>query len=234
MGKGKEVEMEIDEKIKHLEQLCKRSASILSEYLNNTSVQEMDVEDIGKMADVIKDLSEAKEKMVKACYYKEITKAMSEPESIYGLTYDEMGPLNLSANKYIGMEDKGLYGQNMRRRNGYIGPMMPMQDEINMGGTMFYTEPVGKNNGMSMREVRESGNNMMNTRRNSRYGYSHDEYMTAMDTYRNDNPEHKQKRKEKFNERLSDIAEMITDEMEKMSQEELQMWKSKINKLING
>ena len=92
---------------------------------------------------------------------------------------------------------------------------------------------MGNRNSSNYRSSGNMSGGLNRNSSNSRYGYSHDDYMTKMDMYDHTNPEMKQKRKELIDERIDELSDMLTDTIEKMTPEEKQMWKMKMNKLIN-
>ena len=173
--------------------------------------------ELGEAVDMIKDLAEAN-------YYCKITEAMEKSENQYGVNYDYRGRMGYMPIDY----DLPDYEMPMRWDNQLTGARM---------NRMGYTGQVGGNMGnRNSSNYRSSGNmsgGMNRNSSNSRYGYSHDDYMTKMDMYDHTNPEMKQKRKELIDERIDELSDMLTDTIEKMTPEEKQMWKMKMNKLIN-
>lgn len=174
--------------------------------------------ELGEAVDMIKDLAEAN-------YYCKITEAMEKPENKYGVNYDYTGrfgymPLDYHMNDDIEpIQWNGLLtGTRLMDRRGYTGQV---------GGNM------GNRNSSNYRSSGNMSGGMNRSSNNSRYGYSHDDYMTKMDMYDHTNPEMKQKRKELIDERIDELSDMLTDTIEKMTPEEKQMWKVKMNKLIN-
>lgn len=171
--------------------------------------------ELGEAVDMIKDLAEAN-------YYCKITEAMEKPENQYGVNYDYRGRMGYMPIDYEMPE----YEMPIRWDNQMTGARM---------NRIGYTGQVGGNMGnRNSNNYRPSSNSSIGMNRgNSRYGYSHDDYMTKMDMYDHTNPEMKQKRKELIDERIDELSDMLTDTIEKMTPEEKQMWKMKMNKLIN-
>lgn len=81
----------------------------------------------------------------------------------------------------------------------------------------------------------QQGSNDGGTRgsQSSRYGYSHDEYMKEKQMNSGNDEASKKKRMEKLEEYMDDLGTMAKDMVHDMSPEEKQMWKVKLNKLIN-
>jgi len=84
------VKEKVKEKTHALESICEKLVSSLSAHLDE-GIQNADTDEVGKVADIIKDLCEAKEDCVKAMYHEQIMEAMEENE--YGEEWDEYGPL---------------------------------------------------------------------------------------------------------------------------------------------
>ena len=57
--------------------------------------------------------------------------------------------------------------------------------------------------------------------------------MKKMEMLNDDSPATRDKRKEVMSERLDEISDMLTDTMDKMSMEEKQLWKTKLNRIVN-
>lgn len=101
-------------------------------------------------------------------------------------------------------------------------------------GNRGYESGSGSRSGSGSGSGRSSsGRSDSSSRSNSRYGYSHDEYMKKREMYSKDDPEHKKKRTEMLNEYMDDLGDMAKEMVADMSPEEKQMWKVKLNKLIN-
>lgn len=166
--------------------------------------------ELGEVVDMIKDLSEVKKNNAETCYYETLIDAMEG--SRYGVDYDEYGRLGYSSNQRM---------MNRTSRRGYEPYMSDMENrrmsEMNYG-RMGYS-----NNGGYGQQRRQG----------TRYGYSHDEFMEAKKTYSLNDPNGKSKRMEALNDYLEDFNDSAKDLIMGMSPEEKQMWKSKINNILN-
>lgn len=182
-----------------------------------------DVNIVDKIADMIKDMTEAKKNIVKACYYTQIMEAMED--SKYGVDYDEYGKLGYTQPR----DSMGQYS-SIQSRNSYNGSSRPRR----MGFKPDYMRPFDNTDytsdwdDMSKRIGENINRNGM-----SRYGYSHDEYMNKRNSYSKDDPESMKKRKDLLNVYLEDLISMGQELVEDMAPEEKQIWKVKLNKLIN-
>lgn len=196
----------------------------------------------GKVVDMVKDLAEAE-------YYALIAKEMRKS----GTEEEEADKhfLKMLKEQYGEEEGRKYYddyryssgrfaprgrGRYMPRR-GYTEP--PYYHQMPMTGArydeperMYYTGQVG---GMMGSRTADNYTAGVGTGTGmSRYGYSHDEYMDHMKNDKADTPEDKKKRHEVFKKRVEEIAEMLAEEMDELSTEEKQMWRGKLNKLINA
>jgi hypothetical protein len=184
-------------------------------------IENVDTKELGEVADIIKDLSEAE-------YYAKISKAMDESE--YGKDYDEYGAYDEP--RYYRGQPRDSRGRYMRR--GYeMTPEMyhkyPAEHYRDMDrehGRMYYTEGganMGEGTGNSPRMYSEMGRD----RREGRSGMSRRTYMETKEMGK----EHGEKMKtlEQYMKELSaDVTEMIQD----ASQEEKAMLKNKMQILM--
>lgn len=83
----------------------------MEQELNQRGIQRVDVESMGKMADIVKDLAEAEKSCWEAEYYRTVTEAMEGKQDVagYGGGMGRMG--------YTGMSQGG------GARRGYGSPM---------------------------------------------------------------------------------------------------------------
>lgn len=184
-------------------------------------IENVDTKELGEVADIIKDLSEAE-------YYAKISKAMDESE--YGKDYDEHGAYDEP--RYYRGQPRDSRGRYMRR--GYeMTPEMyhkyPAEHYRDMDrehGRMYYTEGganMGEGTGNSPRMYSEMGRD----RREGRSGMSRRTYMETKEMGK----EHGEKMKtlEQYMKELSaDVTEMIQD----ASPEEKAMLKNKMQVLM--
>ena len=211
-----------------------------AKYELDKGVENVDTKEMGEVADIIKDLSEA-------MYYRTLTEAMKESE--YGEDYDEYGPME-ERRYYRGQprDSRGRYtSRRGRGRMGYEEPMtyrmtpdmyrqMPIDWERDMDregmGRMYYTG--GSSTGGSMASRSQStGGNMSDSETNrvsgnSRYenarrGYEEKKTMGA------DKSEKMKGLEEYMKELSSDVSSMLTD----MTPEEKTLMKQKMSVLMS-
>ena len=231
--------------LKNMHEMIEKLVCCAKAELDMKGIEEVDAEEMGKVADIIKDLSEAR-------YYQTLTKAMEESE--YGEEYDENGPKEAERKGYRGQprDSMGRY-RSRRGRRGYEDKM-PMYDDDaewmrdmdrNSMGRMYYTDAGGGNVSGGMASSRGQAGGGMNNSGNGNMGYSEgmrDEregrsgqsrrsYMESKEIHRGNSAEEKQKKMKELerymNELASDITEMISD----ASPEEKNLLKSKLTNL---
>lgn len=71
------IAMKLEAETKDLTHICERLTEAIKHELDN-GIENVNTKEMGEAVDMLKDLYEAKEKMVKACYYKQFMEAMEE------------------------------------------------------------------------------------------------------------------------------------------------------------
>lgn len=190
-------------------------------------VENIDTKEMGEVAEIIKELSEAE-------YYAKISKAMDEAE--YGEDYDYMGAYDEHERKGYRGQRRDSRGRYMSRR-GYETPMMMyddrehMRDMDRMDGKMYYTS------GNSSMGGSTSGNSSMNSgqmgysdggrdRREGRSGQSRRGYMEAKEQGKD-----KAEKMKSLEDYMKSMAEDLTEAIENASPEERSMVKNKLSVL---
>ena len=205
-------ELKVKDAIKPIDEICEKLVSCTKSQLDK-GINEIDSHELGEVLDGIKDMCESKEKIVKALYYTTIGSAMEENVDNYGETWDENG-----------------YKKYYNKGNESIMPMLYEPRDIDLqNGRMYYTQRTNRST---------SGSGVANTSRGtngrmSRYGYSHDKYMDEKGKYSITDPEDIKKRKDMLSERLDDLYQMAKEEVMDMTPEEKNMWRTKIQSLMN-
>lgn len=179
----------------------------------------INTKELGEVFDMMKDISETKRNKAEECYYYTLIDAMENAD--YGTDYDEYGRLGYSGNR----GNSRMTSRNARR--GYE-PYMGYDDGRRMS-EMNYGR-MGYSNNRSNESMNGASRSMSS---NTRYGYSHDDYMEAKQMYSLNDPNGKHKRMEALNDYLEDLTDSAKELVNGMSPEEKQAWKSKINNLIN-
>lgn len=213
--------------------------------------EQVNTKEFGAVVDMIKDLSEAEKNKMEACYYKTLIQAMEESE--YGEDYNEDGPIweeesrmgysrggGRSGNRRGASGGRGGRGSgsgsgNRSGRRGF--PMYDERYDEYMEGRMGYSNGAygGGSRGQSSSGGSSGGSGSSGSSgySGSRYGYSHDEYMNNKMMYNSNDPESKAKKAKMVEERMDDLYSMFKEEVQDMSPEEKQIWKTKLNRIIN-
>lgn len=201
-------------------------------------VENIDTKEMGEVAEIIKELSEAE-------YYAKISKAMDEAE--YGEDYDYMGAYDEHEKKGYRGQRRDSRGRYMSRR-GYESRMMPdmdydemerMRDMDRMSyGRMGYSGS-GSSGGSSMDGSSSSGmsGGSMGSQGGSR-GYSESRYDRAKRGYeetksmhKDNSSESKQMKMKSLEDYTKELAGDITDMVQDMSAEEKNLLRTKLQTL---
>lgn len=117
--------MKVEEETKYITKMCEKIGDAINHELDK-GIEQVNTEELGEAVDMLKDLYEAKEKLVKACYYKQIMEAMEEHDF-----EDEEEIMDEGRRGYRGQprDSRGRYMSRGRGgRRGYEPDMM-MYDE---------------------------------------------------------------------------------------------------------
>ena len=208
-------------------------------------VENIDTKEMGEVAEIIKELSEAE-------YYAKISKAMDESE--YGEDYDYMGAYDEHERKgYRGQrrDSRGRYMSN-RGRRGYEAPMMMWDEDWDemermrdmdrpigrMGysgsGSMGGSQGQSGSGSSSMSGGQSSGGAMSNARgySESRYDRARRGYEETKSMHKDNSPESKQMKMKSLEDYMKSLAEDVTDMVNDMSQEEKSLMKQKMQVLM--
>lgn len=234
MAETSKTEMMIKEETKELSAICERLVGAVK-YEVDKGIENVDAKELGEVIDMIKDLSEAKEKVIKGCYYKTLIEAMEEAE--YGEDYDEDGPMDLGRRGYRGQR-RDSRGRYMGGRRGY-DEMMPMDHErmehmrdMDRDGMsrMYYS---GSNGGSNSSGGSMNSGNMSGGRdyREGRSGQTRRSYMEKKELHKNNTAEDKQAKLKELEAYMADLSSDITEMINGATTEEKNMLKTKIQTL---
>lgn len=73
------MKLKLEEEMKPLKEICEKLESTIKSQFD-CGIENIDTEEMGQVVDMVKDIYEAKEKIAKACYYKQIVCAMEKAE----------------------------------------------------------------------------------------------------------------------------------------------------------
>ena len=209
-------------------------------------VENIDTKEMGEVAEIIKELSEAE-------YYAKISKAMDEAE--YGEDYDYMGAYDEHERKGYRGQRRDSRGRYMSRR-GYESRMMPDMDYDEMermrdmdrmtygrmgysgsgssGGSSSGNMGGSSSSGMSggsmgsqggSRGYSDGSRGQSSRSENARRGYEESKMM------QDGSPESKKKAMESLESYLKELSEDMTDLVSKMDANEKSMVKNKLQVL---
>ena len=77
MAEETKIGMKLEMELEPIKDMCKKLEEAVKHELSK-GIENVDTKELGEVVDMIKDLYEAKEKIVKACYYKGVLEAMEE------------------------------------------------------------------------------------------------------------------------------------------------------------
>lgn len=77
MAEETKIGMKLDMELEPIKDMCKKLEEAVKHELSK-GIENVDAKELSEVVDMIKDLYEAKEKIVKACYYKSVIEAMEE------------------------------------------------------------------------------------------------------------------------------------------------------------
>ena len=205
-------------------------------------VENIDTKEMGEVAEIIKELSEAE-------YYAKISKAMDESE--YGEDYDYMGAYDEHERKgYRGQrrDSRGRYMSN-RGRRGYESRMMSEMDwddmeyhrdmDRNTHNRMYYTDgnmSGSSSSGMSSGSMGSQNGNRGysdSDRKNSESGYDRARrgYEETKSMHKDNSSESKQMKMKSLEDYTKELASDITDMVQDMSAEEKNLLRTKLQTL---
>ena len=251
MAEESKIAIKLEEETKPIKKMCEKLMDAVNHELDK-GIENVNAEELGEVIDMIKDLYEAKEKMVKSCYYKQIMEAMEESE--YGEDYDEDGPMDDGRRGYRGQarDSRGRYMGRRGRggRRGYENSMydmmpdmyrqMPIEWDRDMDregmGKMYYSGSGASGSGMSGQSSGSSGTSggSMGSQGGSR-AYSESRYDRARRGYMETKEmgKDKQEKMKELENYMKSLAEDITEMVEGASPEEKSMLKTKLSTLIS-
>lgn len=254
MAEETKIAMKLEKELEPIKKMCETLEDAAKHELSK-GVENVDAKELGEVVDMIKDLYEAKEKIVKACYYKGILEAMEEHD--FDDEEDIMdegrrgyrGQPRSQSGRYMSRGDGRRSNRGRGSRRGYESSMMEygdmdyedmqyMRDMDRPYGRMGYSGS-GSSGGSSMggSTSGQSGNSSMNSgqmgysdggrdRREGRSGQSRRGYMEAKEQGKD-----KTEKMKSLEDYMKSMAEDLTEAIENASPEERSMVKNKLSVL---
>lgn len=256
MADETKIELKLEKELDGLEKIYKKLEEVIKHEFDE-GVEHINTHEMGEVIDMLKDVSVAKEKLIKGCYYKQIMEAMEKSE--YGEDYNEDGPMDepryYNAYRYA----NGRYAPKGRgTRRGYEEPRyhMPIEymypsayyrDMDRTDGRMYYSGDTGTSSdstNSSMGNTRGysdgysdgySEGQRANRRdsREGRSGMSRRSYMESKELHSDNTQESKQAKMKELEKYMSELSSDMTDMINGASNEEKTMLKQKLQNLSN-
>lgn len=245
MAEETKIGIKLEEETKTIKKMCEKLMDSVNHELDK-GIENVDTKELGEAIDMIKDLYEAKEKMVKSCYYKQIMEAMEEHDF-----EDEEEIMDEGRRGYRGQR-RDSRGRYMSRRS-YTEPMMmhdDMREKDYMDGRMYYggstsgnsSNMGGSSSGMSSgssntgsRGYSEGGQMSSRMQRDgeseSRYDLARRGYEEAK-SMNDTSADGKKKSMESLESYMKELSEDMTQFVGKMDANEKAMVKSKLQNLM--
>ena len=252
MAEETKIAMKLEKELEPIKKMCETLEDAAKHELSK-GVENVDAKELGEVVDMIKDLYEAKEKIVKACYYKGILEAMEEHD--FDDEEDIMdegrrghrGQPRSQSGRYMSRGDGRRSNRGRGSRRGYESSMMEyddmdyedmqyMRDMDRPYGRMGYSGS-GSSGGSSMggSTSGQSGSSSMNSGQmgysESRYDRARRGYEEAKSMHKDNSSEGKQMKMKSLEDYMkelsSDVSSMITD----MTPEEKSLMRTKLQTL---
>lgn len=244
MAEETKIGMKLDMELESIKDMCKKLEEAVKHELSK-GIENVDAKELGEVVDMIKDLYEAKEKIVKACYYKSVIQAMEEHDF-----EDEDEIEDEGRRGYRGQprDSRGRYMSN-RGRRGYESRMMPDMDYDEMernrdfdrlSGKMYYSSGNmggSSSSGMSGGSMGSQGGNRGYSdsgrgNSESRYDRARRGYEETKSMHKDNSAESKQMKMKSLEDYMKSLAEDVTEMVNDMSQEEKSLMKQKMSVLM--
>lgn len=250
MAEETKIGIKLEEETKPIKKMCEKLMDAVNHELDK-GIENIDTKELGEAIDMIKDLYEAKEKLVKSCYYKSVIEAMEEHDF-----EDEEEIMEDGRRGYRGQprDSRGRY-MSRRGRRGYEEPMYRMsvedykmhepeywRDLDRVAGRMYFTggnmsmdgDTSTSNMGNGSTRGYSENNGGQYSSRMQREGMNESRYDRAKRAYTetkemNKDKGEKMKNLEEYMKELSsDVTSMISD----MTPEEKTLMKQKMSVLM--
>lgn len=252
--------MKIEEETKYLTKMCEKIGDAINHELDK-GIEKVNTEELGEAVDMLKDLYEAKEKMVKSCYYKQVMEAMEEhdfedEEEIM----DEgrrgyRGQPRSQSGRFMSRGDGRRSNRGRSSRRGYDDMMMyddmdwdemeRMRDMDRPYGRMGYSGSSssggssmggsqGQSSGMSSGSMGSQGGLNSGNRgySESRYDRAKRGYEETKSIHKDNSAESKQMKMKELENYMKELSTDVTEMIMDASPEEKSMLKNKMQVLM--
>lgn len=244
MAEETKIGMKLDMELEPIKDMCKKLEEAVKHELSK-GIENVDAKELGEVVDMIKDLYEAKEKIVKACYYKGVLEAMEEHD------FEDEDEIEEEGRRGYRGQRRDSRGRYMSRR-GYESRMMPDMDYDEMERMRDYDRGAGKmyysgsgssggssmggssSSGMSSGSMGSQGGSNSGSRgySESRYDRARRGYEETKSMHKDNSSESKQMKMKSLEDYMKSLAEDVTEMVNDMSQEEKSLMKQKMQVLM--
>lgn len=244
MSEETKIGIKLEEETKPIKKMCEKLMDAVN-YELDKGIENIDTKELGEAIDMIKDLYEAKEKLVKSCYYKSVIEAMEEhdfedeEEIMEDGRRGYRGQPRSQSGRFMSRGDGRRSNRGRGGRRGYETPMM-MWDDMNYDdmeymrdldretkNKMYYTDSSSRNNTGGMNNSSSQSNGM-----EGRSGMARKGYMESKETHKDNSSESKQAKMKELENYMKSMAEDLTEAIEGASPEERAMAKNKLSVLV--
>lgn len=150
MAEETKIGIKLEEETKPIKKMCEKLMDAVNHELDK-GIENIDTKELGEAIDMIKDLYEAKEKLVKSCYYKSVIEAMEEhdfedeEEIMEDGRRGYRGQPRSQSGRFMSRGDGRR--SNRGRRRGYESPMMMWDDDTYEWEDMEYMRDMDRPRG---------------------------------------------------------------------------------------
>ncbi len=250
------IEMKLEEETKSLKKVCEKLEEVVKHQFDG-GIEQIDTKEMGEVIDMWKDLCEAKEKIVKSCYYTYILKAMEKEENEDEDYKKIMEKMRMSgdteeddmerryydnyryANGRFAPKGSGTYRGRGSRRGYAEPPYYHMTPEMYREHDPEYYRDMDRMSGKmyytetSPNRITGQSSNMNNMRdsREGRSGQSRRSYIETKEMHSDNSPESKQVKMRELEKYMGELSADLTEMIAGASNEEKTMLKTKLQTL---
>ena len=258
MAEETKIAMKLEKELEPIKKMCETLEDAAKHELSK-GIENVDAKELGEVVDMIKDLYEAKEKIVKACYYKGILEAMEEHD--FDDEEDVMdegrrgyrGQPRSQSGRYMSRGDGRRSNRGRGSRRGYESPMMEyddmdyedmqyMRDMDRPYGRMGYSGSGSNGSSMGGSTSGQSGNSSMNSGQmgysdggrgnsESRYDRARRGYEEAKSMHKDNSSEGKQMKMKSLEDYMKELSSDVSSMITDMTPEEKSLMRTKLQTL---
>lgn len=256
MAEETKIGIKLEEETKPIKKMCEKLMDAVN-YELEKGIENIDTKELGEVIDMIKDLYEAKEKLVKSCYYKSVIEAMEEhdfedeEEIMEDGRRGYRGQPRSQSGRFMSRGDGRRSNRGRSGRRGYETPMMMWDDDTydwedmeymrDMDiprGKMGYSGSTGGMSGNSTSGSRGYSENdggqyssRMQGQNESRYDRAKRGYEETKAMHNTGSADDKKKSMESLENYMKELSEDMSELVGKMDTNEKNMLRTKLQTL---